>query len=65
MKKKKHWLLWIGLTISAVGFIIPIPGPADDPVDYLGYALTIVGGLQAILSGISRIVGAIGKANNK
>lgn len=41
----------VGLIISAIGFFVPIPGPLDDPVDFLGYLITILGIVRNFLSG--------------
>lgn len=32
-------MLIVGIILSIVGLVFPIPGPLDDPVDYIGYAM--------------------------
>ena len=33
----------IGVLLAIIGLFFPIPLPFDDPVDFLGYVLMIVG----------------------
>jgi len=39
-----------GLIIAAIGLFVPIPGPLDDPVDFLGYLITLLGIVKNLLS---------------
>lgn len=43
-------LLIVGITLSAIGLIFPIPGPLDDPMDYIGYAITALTLVREILA---------------
>ena len=36
-------LIVIGIIIAIIGFILPVPGPIDDPVDFIGYLIVILG----------------------
>ncbi len=32
----------VGLMLAVIGLFFPIPGPADDPVDWIGYLLIAI-----------------------
>ena len=52
---KRNWKLQLGLILAAIGFLVPIPGPADDPVDFIGYGLILLGAVQAIMRALGEM----------
>ena len=42
-------LIVIGIIIAAIGFILPVPGPIDDPVDFIGYLIVVLGIIKRVL----------------
>lgn len=37
----RGFIFAIGIILMAVGFVGPIPGPLDDPVDWLGTLMVV------------------------
>lgn len=53
MKPKNKVILFTGIVLALIGLLFPVPGPADDPVDFIGYFLIIISATSTFVKGKS------------